>query len=358
MTVDQTYQRYSCQIALPGFGKEAQQKLSAARVLIVGIGGLGCPVAQYLAASGIGTIVLADADRVSISNLHRQILFSPSDKGRLKVEVAKERLQEQNPQIDIQAHAIRVDISNVERILRECDLVLDCSDNFETRYLLNDACVLAGKPLVYGAIYQYEGQVSVWNHLQADGSRGANYRDLFPEIDSSQIPNCTDGGVIPTLAGIIGCMQANEAIKIVAGSDEILSGKLLLFDAQSMRGRVVKIPAKSEVAITHLTGSGQTPLISAEALALEENYTLVDVREDTERELDNIGGLHIPLRELNSRIEQIPSSGKLIFYCASGKRSAEALRVVAGKMPDRQLFSLEGGLNSFRSHLQSQKHDQ
>jgi molybdopterin/thiamine biosynthesis adenylyltransferase/rhodanese-related sulfurtransferase len=343
MPDDNYDQRYSCQMALPGFGRKAQEALSAARILITGIGGLGCPAAQYLAASGVGTIGLADADRVSVSNLHRQILFGPEDTGQLKVEVARERLLQQNPLIKVEVHAVRVDISNVESILQQYDLVLDCTDNFETRYLLNDAAVLANKPLIYGAIYQFEGQVSVWNYLHEDGTRSANFRDLFPKVDASQVPNCSVGGVIPTLAGIIGCMQANEAIKVITGSEDIMAGQLLLFDAQTMRSRLIKIPVKSGVVIEKLTAAKEVPLISANALA--DNLLLVDVREPEERAKVSLGGLHIPLRELAERLEEIPSEGALVFYCASGKRSAEAVRIAMAKFPDRKLFSLENGIN-------------
>jgi molybdopterin/thiamine biosynthesis adenylyltransferase/rhodanese-related sulfurtransferase len=347
MPNDHYDQRYSCQMALPGFGKKAQEKLSAARILITGIGGLGCPAAQYLAASGVGTIGLADVDRVSVSNLHRQILFGPADTGRLKVDVAREKLLQQNPLITVQAHAIRIDISNVESILQHYDFVLDCTDNFETRYLLNDASVLAGKPLIYGAIYQFEGQVSVWNYLQQDGTRSANFRDLFPKVDASQIPNCSEGGVIPTLAGIIGCMQANEAIKVITGSEDMIAGQLLLFDAQTMRSRLIKIPARSEVVIEKLTAAKEVTLISFDALA--DDAVLVDVREPDERAKASIGGLHIPLRELAARLEEIPLEGTLVFYCASGKRSAEAARLAMEKFPTRKLFSLENGLSSINN---------
>ncbi|MEO6914302.1 MAG: HesA/MoeB/ThiF family protein, partial [Chitinophagaceae bacterium] len=267
--------RYRCQIALPGFGREGQDKLAQAKILIVGMGGLGCPAAQYLVAAGIGTIGLADFDRVSVSNLHRQILYDSQDEGLLKVDVAAGKLQKQNPLVTINKHLEKVSANNVLNLVAAYDLIIDCTDNFDSRYLLNDAAVLSDKVLVYGAIYQFEGQVSVWNYLNADGSRSPNYRDLFPEIDGLQIPNCAEAGVIPTLAGIIGCMQANEAIKYITGNPEVLAGKLLLFDALTMKSRVIKTGINSQVSITAIHREDEVSLIGAEALVLENGFFLV-----------------------------------------------------------------------------------
>jgi molybdopterin/thiamine biosynthesis adenylyltransferase len=223
--------RYSCQIALPGFNETAQLRLQQAKVLIVGAGGLGCPAALYLASAGVGTLSIVDFDSVSISNLHRQILYTPSDVGLKKAIVAADKLQQQNPGIKVTGYDIKIISTNVLEILGQYDIVVDGTDNFDTRYLLNDACVLTGKPIVYGAIYQFEGQLAVWNVSNDDGSRGPNYRDLFPQVDATQIPNCADGGVIPTLAGIIGCMQANEVIKYITKTGDLLAGKVMVFDA-------------------------------------------------------------------------------------------------------------------------------
>ncbi|MBB5394574.1 HesA/MoeB/ThiF family protein [Mucilaginibacter sp. AK015] len=217
--------RYSCQVALPGFGEAAQQLLKQAKILVVGAGGLGCPAAQYLASSGVGTLGIADFDVVSISNLHRQVLYDPADVGLLKTQVVCERLQKQNPQVKLIPHIDKITSNNVMQVIDGYDVIVDGTDNFETRYLLNDASVIAGKPVVYGAIYQYEGQVAVWNMSNPDGTRSPNYRDLFPQVDPTQVPNCAVGGVIPTLAGIIGCMQANEVIKYLTNTGELLTGK-------------------------------------------------------------------------------------------------------------------------------------
>ena len=233
------FSRYSCQMALPQFGETKQKLLQNGKVLIVGAGGLGCPAAQYLAASGVGTIAIADFDTISISNLHRQILYSTDDIGLKKVEIACRKLQQQNPLVTLIPLDVKITSENVMEIIQPYDIIADGTDNFDTKYLLNDACVLADKPLVYGAIYQYEGQVAIWNVLNEDGTRSFNYRDLFPRFDAVQIPNCAEGGVIPTLAGIIGCMQANEIIKYLSQTGSLLAGKLLIFDALSMQSRII-----------------------------------------------------------------------------------------------------------------------
>lgn len=329
--------RYSCQLALPGFGEAAQEKLHHAKVLIVGAGGLGCPAAQYLAASGIGTLGLADYDVVSESNLHRQILYSPDDIGQKKAEIACVKLHLQNPQVGFHIHDAMIDTSNVIETISHYDIILDCTDNFETKYLLNDACVLAGKPLVYGAIYQYEGQVAVWNV-----NNSPNYRDLYPSVDAAQIPNCAEGGVLPTLAGIIGCMQANEAIKYITGTGELLTGKLLMFDAQTLQSRTIKIGETTKTNITVLEESIAVPTISLETLLSDkEAYELIDVRNPEEHAEYNIGGRNIPLNEI---LSFKPSDKATVFYCASGKRSAEAVKILKSKFSTFKVLSLHNGI--------------
>lgn len=330
--------RYSCQLALPGFGEEAQQKLKQAKVLIVGMGGLGCPAAQYLAATGIGTMGLADYDTVSVSNLHRQILYGPDDVGQKKAEIACVKLHLQNPQVGFHIHDVMIDSGNVMDIISLYDIVVDCTDNFETKYLLNDACVLAGKPLVFGAIYQYEGQVALWNV-----NNGPNYRDLYPSVDASQVPNCADGGVIPTLAGIIGCIQANEVIKHITGLGESLAGKLLIFDAQTLQSRIIKIGELTNTNITSLETTTAIPVISMAQLMADKNaYELIDVRNPDEHNAFNIGGRNIPLADIAS--SYMPGDKPVVFYCSSGKRSMEAVKIVKDKFRLNQFFSLENEL--------------
>lgn len=344
------FTRYSCQIALPGFGEPAQLLLQKAKVLIVGAGGLGCPAAQYLAASGIGTLGIADFDTISISNLHRQILYTPEDAGLKKAQIACERLQKQNPGIKLVPYDLKITSKNVTSIMQEYDVIVDGTDNFDTRYLLNDAAVLLGKPLVYGAIYQFEGQVAVWNVKNTDGFFSPNYRDLFPEVDAAQIPNCAEGGVIPTLAGIIGCMQANEVIKYLTKTGELLSGKVLIFDAQTMQSHVIKIGNITKTKITTLTSTSEIPTITATELKkslIENQFELIDVRTERERDQFDIGGIHIPLDELEENIAQFNNDKPTVFYCSTGKRSAEAVKLIKQKFPDGRAFSLENGLKSW-----------
>ena len=342
--------RYSCQMALPGFDEQAQLLLQNARVLIVGAGGLGCPAAQYLAAAGVGTLGIVDDDLVSEGNLHRQILYGPADFGQKKAIIACERLQRQNPGIKLVPLDLRITSQNILDIAAQYDIIVDCTDNFDTRYLLNDAGVLTGKPVVYAAIYQFEGQVAVWNVVDEAGVNSPNYRDLFPKVDASLIPDCAEGGVIPTLAGIIGCMQANEVIKYITKTGELLAGKVLIFDAQSMQSRIIKIGNKTNTHINRLVETVIIPTISAIDLKRglsDDSVQLVDVRTLEEREQFDIGGDHIPLDELYAIIEQLEFTGKTAFYCATGKRSAEAVKAIKKRYPQAEVFSLEGGLKSW-----------
>ncbi|HFK5506833.1 HesA/MoeB/ThiF family protein [Elizabethkingia anophelis] len=344
--MEDNFERYQCQIALPGFGISSQQLLENARVLIIGMGGLGCPSAQYLVSSGIGTIGIADDDTVSLSNLHRQILYTPEDTGLSKVEVAAKRLQQQNPSVNIVTHNLRVTSENVINLISEYDLIIEGTDNFETKYLLNDACVLAGKPLIYGAIYQYEGQVSIWNVLQNDGTYSPNYRDVFPDIEASRIPNCREGGVIPTLAGIVGCMQANEAIKYITGSEDLLAGKLWMFDVINGKTQIIKL---KKTTVTQITDLVQTiPLITFEQLQERKNYfEIIDVRTEKEHQAYNIGGKNIPVEKLQDQLNNISSVLQpILLYCQSGKRSMEAAGKIKKALPDKEVFSLKKGINN------------
>ena len=341
-------------MALPGFDVQKQLLLQNAKVLVVGAGGLGCPVAIYLAAAGVGTIGIADFDTISVTNLHRQVLYSPLEVGLKKATVAANKLQDQNPGINIIPHIGRITSGNVIDMLKRYDIVVDCTDNFETKYLLNDACVLFGKPLVYGAIYQFDGQVAVWNVANADGTFAPNYRDLFPEVDASGIPNCAEGGVIPTLAGIIGCMQANEVIKYITKTGDLLKGKLLIFDALTMESRVIQI---GTVTKTNISGIEQTiivPEITVNDLKIclrNNTVELVDVRNQEERAAYNIGGRHIPVQDLERDFSFFNSGRQVVFYCASGKRSGEAVKLVLKRFPNVKVYSLAGGMKAWRASL-------
>ena len=348
--MDTDFLRYSCQIALPGFGEAAQSLLQKAKVLIVGAGGLGCPAAQYLAAMGVGTIGIADFDTVSVSNLHRQILFTPADAGLGKAITAATHLQRQNPDIEIVAHEVKVTSDNVIDLINQYNIMLDCTDNFETRYLLNDACVLNDKPIVYGAIYQYEGQVAIWNVKNQNGTSSSNYRDLFPQVNATQIPGCAEGGVIPALAGIIGCMQANEVIKYITKTGEMLAGKVLLFDAFTMQSRIIKIGTRSRTNITALTDTFNVPTMFVDEVKKglsNRTLELIDIRTDQERDVVDIGGIHIEADELEDNWDYINNGVVKVLYCSSGKRSGEAVKMIKQKFPHTQVYSLEGGLGAW-----------
>jgi molybdopterin/thiamine biosynthesis adenylyltransferase/rhodanese-related sulfurtransferase len=339
--------RYSCQVALPGFGSRGQALLQNAKVLIIGAGGLGCPAAQYLVSSGIGTIGIVDNDTISISNLHRQILFTPTEEGRKKAVVACEKLQLQNPACAITAHEMMLNTDNALELVSQYDIVLDCTDNFDTKYLLNDACVIAGKPLVYAAIYQYEGQVAIWNAAYEDGSRSTNYRDVFPEANAALIPNCAEGGVLPTLAGIIGCMQANETIKFITKTGEPLVAKMLVFDALTLQTQTIKTAKVTKTNITALPVIAPPISISADELRKDiRKYELIDVRTSDEHKFFNIGGKNIPLSEIAENLSYLSANKPIVFYCATGQRSAEAVKMIKKRF-DAELYSLEGGLKGW-----------
>ncbi|MEJ2005275.1 MAG: molybdopterin-synthase adenylyltransferase MoeB, partial [Cyclobacteriaceae bacterium] len=245
------WMRYSRHFKLPGFGKEGQHKLREASVLVVGTGGLGAPLLQYLTAAGVGRIGIVDYDTVDESNLHRQVLFTTDEVGTPKTAAAVARLRKLNPEVSFDVFNERLESANAERIMQNYDIVADGTDNFPTRYLVNDACVLFGKTNVYASIYQFEGQVSVFNQLLKDGTRGPNYRDLYPSPPPpGMVPSCAEGGVLGVLPGIIGSLQALEVIKVAAEIGDTLSGKLLLMDTLSLTYRTLKIRKDPENPLT------------------------------------------------------------------------------------------------------------
>lgn len=343
------FERYHCQMALPGFGEKAQHLLQKAKVLIVGAGGLGCPAAQYLTSAGVGTIAIADDDIISVSNLHRQTLFNLNEAGEKKVIVACEKLQRQNPSIKVIPYDLKITSDNVMKRVEQFDIVIDGTDNFETKYLLNDACVLTGKPLIYGAIYQYEGQVAVWNVLQKGGTYSPNYRDIFPDAESAQIPDCSVGGVIPTLAGMTGCMQANETIKYLIRSENILAGKLWLFNALTGETRIINLDNSSHTKIIKLNETIPTITIDKVMQGMEQNsYKLIDVRNEEVHRQFNLGGINIPLDQLEDHLRDFTTTKPVVCYCATGKRSTTAARMIKNKYPEVIVFSLEDGIAKYR----------
>lgn len=325
--------RYSRHLLLPEIGESGQERLKAARVLIVGAGGLGSPAATYLAAAGIGTIGLVDFDRVDATNLQRQILYGTSSVGRPKLEAARERLTDLNDGIRVNLHAGHLNSGNALDVLAGYDVVLDGTDNFPTRYLVNDACILLGKPNVYGSVYRFDGQASVFGMPD-----GPCYRCLHPEPPPPHlVPSCAEGGVLGVLPGVIGTIQAVEAIKIAAGVGETLAGRLLLFDALRMEFRAMKVRRRCDqhAPVTRLIDYEEycnpvqekeiTPAQLAGKLAEGEKFVLVDVREPHEWNAGHIAGAkHIPLAQVPNRLDEIPKDAEVVMLCRSGARSANA----------------------------------
>ncbi len=358
------YNRYSRQVILPDLGVDGQKKLKEASVLMVGAGGLGCPVLIYLAAAGVGKIGIIDDDKVSLSNLHRQVLYTTEDVGVEKVAAAKKWLSKQNPQIEICTYSARLTSTNAMDIFAEYDVVIDGSDNFPTRYLVNDACILSGKPMVYGAIHQFEGQVSVFNYASNGDDIGPNYRDLFPQPPApDQVPNCAEAGVLGILPGIIGSLQANEVIKIILKWDEVLSGELLIFDARSTSMMKIKV---SQSADNPLTGDNpsQKSLIdyadfcglndeeiksisSTEMNTLISNHPetmVIDVREKNELVNHPFEGLNIPMSKFHTDWKKIQMNGPVVVVCRTGRRSREAIQWLRQQGYQENIYNLEGGV--------------
>jgi sulfur-carrier protein adenylyltransferase/sulfurtransferase len=333
----QEQSRYQKQIILPEIRLEGQEKLSAAKVLVIGAGGLGCPVLQYLAAAGVGTLGIADADNIEISNLQRQVLYTEEEIGQGKALTAAKKLKALNPNIQLQTHTVYIDSTNALELLRGYDIIVDGSDNFATRYIVNDACIILNKPMVSGAIYKFEGQVSVFNY-----NNGPTYRCIFPEPpNAGESPNCADIGVVATLPGIIGTIQANEVIKIITGIGEVLSGKLLVIDTLTMNTHTFNFKlVEANRNITQLTDSAEycapavTSITYEELKALLTNETsaqLIDVRETEEHQIGNIGGMNIPLSVFESSLHLLDPGNTIILYCASGVRSMHAAKQLLTK---------------------------
>jgi molybdopterin/thiamine biosynthesis adenylyltransferase/rhodanese-related sulfurtransferase len=337
---------YGRHFRLPGFNEAVQDKLRNARVLIVGLGGLGCPAALYLASAGVGRLVLCDGDVVSATNLHRQILFDASDLGRKKVDVAAARLRVQNPHIQVDTIDRFADQNTLRALAPDFDVVLDGTDNFSAKFALNDACEAAGVALVYGSIFQFEGQVSVF-HQAIDGAPGYSYRDLFPEPPPAGLAqNCGEAGVIGVLPGVIGCLQAAEVIKLITGLGETLAGKLLMFDALSGTSDTVNIARRRRTVAPPAADHHISHAELQERLAAALPPTLIDVRDSEERGRMSIGGLHIPLPRLAERLAAIPADRDIIVYCASGARSAKAALYLRAVLPGVQVLSLQGGIDA------------
>ena len=364
--------RYARHLILDGVGPAGQRRLKQSRVLVVGAGGLGSPVALYLAAAGVGTLGIADFDVVDVTNLQRQVIHGTADVGRPKLESARDRIGEINPHVRVEPHALRLTSANALEVVREYDVVVDGTDNFPTRYLLNDACVLTGKPNVYGSILRWEGQASVfW------AGRGPCYRCLFAEPPPpGMVPNCAEGGVLGVLPGIVGSIQAAEALKLLLGAGDSLVGRLLLFDALRMKFREMRLrrdpacPACGDHPTIHElidyerfcgfapeAPSGErdmdsdgipaiTPTELKARLDRGDRITIIDVREPFEWEIGNLeahGARLIPLGQLPARAGEIDPADEVVLHCRSGARSAHALELLRAQGYGR-LWNLDGGI--------------
>lgn len=370
-------ERYSRHLIIPEFNIEGQRKLKAANVLVVGSGGLGSPLLLYLAAAGVGHIGIVDFDVVDDSNLQRQVLFTQADIGKPKVEAAAERIRALNPHIRVSTFNTQLSSANALQIIQDFDLVADGTDNFPTRYLVNDACVLLDKVNVYASIYRFEGQASVFNLPDAAGNRGPNYRDLFPTPPPpGLVPSCAEGGVIGVLPGILGSLQANEVIKVLSGVGEPLSGRLFIFDAAAFETRTLNIHKHKN---NPLTGEAptQTGLIDYEQFcglktneraedlevkeidakafaALQSEYgavELIDVREPYEYEIANLGGKLVPLANVEEFAGSISRDKKVVIHCRSGVRSARAIKQLEAQFGFENLYNLKGGILAYAEEV-------
>ena len=370
MLTKQDYQRYHRQIIIPEFGEEGQQKLKKAAVLVIGAGGLGSPILQYLTAAGVGKIGIVEFDEVSLSNLQRQVLFEVEQVGSSKGQKAKEKLVKLNPDTSFELFEASINASNAMAILKGYDLVIDGSDNLATRYLVNDASYFHRIPLVYGAIFRFEGQVSVFNAETKEG-RGPNYRDLFPTPPPPEmVPSCSEGGVLGVLPGIIGSMMANEAIKLIAEIGESLSGRLFVFDGLDFTTHTLKVERQKNNPL-----SGDNPsiheLIDYEAFCMgniekrkikevsvaelnkkmtENAVWLLDVREDYEYQIANLGATLIPLNKVKSSASEIPTDREVVVMCKVGGRSQKAIEILQAQ-GFTNLVNLKGGIEAWRNEI-------
>ena len=357
--------RYSRHLIMPEVGMEGQLKLKQAKVLCIGTGGLGAPLGLYLAAAGVGRIGLVDFDSVDYTNLQRQILFGTSDVGRPKIEAASARLRNLNPEIQVDQFETRLTSENALDILRDYDIIVDGTDNFPTRYLVNDACVLLGKPNVYGSIFRFEGQITVFGY-----PGGPCYRCLYPEPPPpGLVPSCAEGGVLGVLPGIVGTIQAAETLKLIIGIGEALVGRLLLLDALAMKFRELRLRKNPECpvcgehpTVTKLIDYAEFCGIRGEEAPMSETSVpeitprelksrldrgdklfILDVREPHEFEICNLNGTLIPLGDLSRRVNELDSSREIVAHCRSGKRSAEAVEFLR-KAGFRKIWNLKGGI--------------
>ncbi|MCS7142279.1 MAG: molybdopterin-synthase adenylyltransferase MoeB [Aigarchaeota archaeon] len=365
--------RYGRQLIMPEVGMSGQKRLKRASVLVVGTGGLGSPISMYLAAGGVGTIGLIDFDKVDLTNLQRQILFDTNDVGKPKVEVAKRRLEALNPNVSVKIYDTVIDSTNALDIIREYDIVIDATDNFPTRYLLNDACVMTGKPLVYGSIFRFDGQVTVFYP-----GKGPCYRCLYPDPPPpGTVPSCAEGGVLGFLPGMVGAIQANEAFKLILGVGQPLIGRLLIIDALSTNFKELTVKRDQRCPIcgdnptikelidyeqmcgVRVTGEEIDYNMSIEPKRFKEmidrgdDIEVIDVREHVEWEIVRLKNAKlIPLTQLPSRLHEIDQTKTIIVYCHTGMRSALAVKLLRDIGLSRT-FNLAGGIDRYAVEVDS-----
>lgn len=371
-------ERYQKHLNLPEIGTAGQLRLKNARVLVVGAGGLGCPVLLYLTAAGVGTIGVIDPDVVDLSNLQRQVLYTTDEVGQPKAKVAVNHLNRLNPALSFDTYAMALEIGNARSIIDGYDIVVDCTDNFTVRYLVNDICVTLGKPFVYGAIHRFEGQVAVLNSVLNDGQppetagqsirRGPTYRCLFPEYPNDiEIPNCNDTGVLGVLPGVIGTYQASEVIKLITGIGQPLNEHLLMVDLLSMSQQKIKVKRRSDadaLAQQGLAAAGSKPApiagpqkLSAQELAdrlaLGENIFLLDVRERPEYDLCHLdGAVLIPVGMIPNNRKRIPTDRPVVVYCHHGIRSANVVQYLYAQDGLTNLYNLDGGIHAWARDIE------
>lgn len=364
--------RYSRHLIMPEVGMDGQLKLKAARVLLIGTGGLGAPLGLYLTAAGVGHIGLVDFDIVDFTNLQRQVTFGTSDVGKPKTEAARARLSNLNPDVQIVAYETKLTSENALELFQDYDIVVDGTDNFPTRYLVNDACISLGKPNVYGSIFRFEGQVTVFGMPD-----GPCYRCLYPEPPPpGLVPSCAEGGVLGVLPGIVGSLQALETIKLIIGRGHSLAGRLVLFDALRVKFRELKLRKNSHCPMcgTHRKihqlidynefcgirgeeepeGDLNVPEMTArelkERLDQGEDIFILDVREPHEYQICNLKGHLIPLGELPRRVHELDSAREIVAHCKSGKRSAQAVDFLR-QAGFRKVYNLHGGILSWSTQV-------
>lgn len=365
--------RYRRQTALKEFGFEGQEKLIRSKVLVVGAGGLGCPALQYLSAAGVGTIGIIDFDKVELTNLHRQPLFGMDDIGKFKAEVASIKLSSLNPEIKFDVYKIKLSSANALELINAFDVVIDGTDNFSSRYMINDACVLLNKPLVYGAVLGFEGQVGVFNLVDKNNGIAANYRDLYPQPPQpNSVPSCNENGVLGVLPGIIGTMQAAEAIKIITGIGSPLRNIIVSYNVLNnfyyeitispLKSKRIKFPkTKSEFNnydyewfCGEVYKHHEITLEEFDILRKNDDINIIDVREIEElTDSTEFSCIKIPLSRFKESLSKLNTNNTIVVICQTGKRSLTAVKLIKDEFPECKAYSLQGGISEWKKHNQN-----